>query len=106
MIRRNWFHVLVALAERDLHGAAIADDVLERTGGELRLWPATLYRALDELVEAGLVEELGDDERPEGESRRRRYYRVTRKGRVALAEEAGRLEALAHEVRARLGDPA
>ena len=104
MLRRNWFHVLVALAEQDLHGAAIADDVLERTGGELRLWPATLYRALDELVEAGLVSELGADERPAGESQRKRYYRVTREGRAALADEAARLEALAHEARARLGD--
>ena len=104
MLRRNWVHVLVALAERDLHGAAIADDVFARTGGELRLWPATLYRALDELVDAGLVAELGDDERPEGESARKRYYRVTKDGRSALADEARRLEALAHEARARLGD--
>lgn len=103
MLRTNWFHVLVALAEQDLHGAAIAEDVHERTGGELRLWPATLYRALDELVDAGLVTELGEDERPEGESQRKRYYRVTRDGRAALAAEAGRLEALALEARARLG---
>lgn len=106
MLRRNWFHVLVALAERDLHGSAIADDVLERTEGELRLWPATLYRALEELVDEGLVEELRDDERPAGESRRKRYYRVTPEGRCAVAEEARRLERLATEARTRLGDPA
>jgi DNA-binding PadR family transcriptional regulator len=104
MLRRNWFHVLVALAEHDLHGSAIADDVLERTEGELRLWPATLYRALDELVDAGLVEELRGDDRPEGESLRKRYYRATADGRKALAEEARRLELQAHHARARLGD--
>jgi len=104
VLRRNWLHVLVALAERELHGAAIADDVLARTDGELRLWPATLYRALDELVEAELVTELDETERPEGESQRKRYYRVTPKGRQTLAAEARRLEALAHDVRVRLGD--
>ncbi len=104
MLRRNWFHVLVALAERDLHGSAIAEDVLERTGGELRLWPATLYRALDELVEAGLAEELRGDDHPTGESQRKRYYRVTTEGRRAVAEEARRLEAMAHEARVRLGE--
>lgn len=104
MLRRNWLHVLVALAERDLHGAAIAEDVLRRTDGKLRLWPATLYRALDELVEAGLVEELGEGRRPEGESQRKVYYAVTAEGRRELAEEASRLEALALEARSRLGE--
>lgn len=106
MLRPNWFHVLVALAERDRHGAAIADDVLERTDGDLRLWPATLYRALDELVDSGLAEKLPEEERPEGESLRKRYYRITPKGRRAVAEEARRLETLAHQARVRLGDSA
>lgn len=104
MLRSNWFHVLVALAGRPLHGAAIAEDVLDRTEGALRLWPATLYRALDELVEAGLVEELAESERPDGESRRKRYYRMTPAGRTAVAGEAARLEALARDARARLGE--
>ena len=73
MLRRNWFHILVALAAKDLHGSAIADEVLQRTAGELRLWPATLYRALDELAEEGFVQTLDDRERPEGQSRRKRY---------------------------------
>ena len=103
MLRPNWFHVLVALTGRPLHGAAIAEDVLDRTGGGLRLWPATLYRALDELVEAGLVEELPETERPEGESRRKRYYRVTPAGREAVSREAERLESMAKDARARLG---
>ena len=104
MLRRNWFHILLALAERDLHGSAIAEDVLERTHGELRLWPATLYRALDELAEEGLAAPLADDERPEGESRRKQYYCITSEGRRRLAEEAGRLAELAQVAKERLGD--
>lgn len=104
MLRRNWFHILLALAEQNLHGSAIADDVLDRTDGELRLWPATLYRALDELVDEGLAAPLTGDERPEGESRRKQYYSITPAGRRRLAEEAGRLADLAQVARERLGD--
>lgn len=106
MLRRNWFHVLVALASKDLHGSAIAEDVLAQTDGKLRLWPATLYRALDELVEEGLVEELRGGDRPDGESLRKRYYRVTAEGRRAVAEEARRMERMAQEAQARIGEPA
>jgi hypothetical protein len=42
----HWFQILLALADRDLHGLAIMNDVLERTGGRMRLWPGMLYRAL------------------------------------------------------------
>ena len=104
MLRRNWLHILVSLAERELHGSAIAEDVLERTEGELRLWPATLYRALDELVEAGFVEEVRGADRPKGGSPRRRYYRVTPDGRQALSDEVRSLETLAQQARIRLGD--
>ncbi len=104
MLRRNWFHILLALAEKDLHGSAIAADVLDRTDGELRLWPATLYRALDELVEEGFAAPLTGDERPEGESLRKQYYAITPAGRRRLAEEAGRLAELAQVAKERLGD--
>ena len=50
-MRRHWFFILLSLAERDRHGSGIVRDVLELTGGELRLWPVTLYGSLDELRE-------------------------------------------------------
>ncbi len=103
MLRRNWFHVLAALAGGDLHGSAIADDVFARSEGSLRLWPATLYRALDELVEAGMVRELAGPERPDDPDRRKRYYRLTAEGREAVRSEAARMEEMARAVRTRLG---
>lgn len=102
MLRTNWFHILVALADNDLHGSAIADEVLRRTDGALRLWPATLYRSLDELVSQGLVEELTGPRRPAGESQRLRFYAITGPGRRALADEAARLEGMARTARERL----
>lgn len=103
MIRPNWFHILVALARDDMHGSAIADDVLAQTDGALRLWPATLYRTLDDMLGEGLIEELTDEAHPEGESRRRRYYRVTADGRAELDVAARRMSAFAAEARDRLG---
>ncbi len=104
MLRSNWFHVLVALAESDRHGSAIADDVLSQTGGSLRLWPATLYRTLDDMVASDLISEVTGAARPEGESKRKRYYRITPSGRSQLTEAADRMAALAGTARRRLGD--
>ena len=54
----HWFQILLSLADRDLHGLAIMNDVLERTGGRMRLWPAMLYRNLARLVSEELVSEI------------------------------------------------
>lgn len=101
-IRRNWFHVLVALADEDLHGAAIARDVLEQTDGDLRLWPATLYRTLDEMADAGLIVELDEEERPDDASARLRYYRATPQGRAELRAHLERMESVLGTARRRL----
>ncbi len=97
------FHILAALASRDLHGSGIVRDVLDQTGGTLRLWPATLYGALDDLEGEGLIRELEDHERPDRTSQKRRYYRLTRVGRTALTREAERLQAVAGRAIERLG---
>lgn len=101
-LRQNWLHILVSLAEVDMHGSAIARDVLEQTEGELRLWPATLYRTLDDMVDVGLIMELSGDDFPEGESTRRRFYRITPSGRTELATAIERMATLAGTARKRL----
>ena len=42
-LKSHWFHILVSLVEGEQHGYGIMRDVLERSGGRVRLWPATLY---------------------------------------------------------------
>jgi DNA-binding PadR family transcriptional regulator len=42
-LKPQWFHILLSLAAGEQHGYGIMQDVLERTLGKLRLWPATLY---------------------------------------------------------------
>ncbi|HSR51648.1 MAG TPA: helix-turn-helix transcriptional regulator [Acidobacteriota bacterium] len=86
------FHILVALAARDLHGAEIKREVLRLSQGELTLWPTTLYSSLDELASRQWIEEL--DHSPGGASERRRYYRISDTGREAMAQETRRLSKL------------
>ncbi len=103
-LKPHWFHILLALADRERHGSGIVRSVLEQTGGTLRLWPVMLCRSLEQMVDAHLIEPLSGDEHPKGESGRRRFYRITRSGRRALGEETERLARIAGLARARLAD--
>ena len=105
-MKRAAFYILLSLAEADRHGSAIARDVEALSQGQLRLWPATLYGTLEELVEQGWIEPLTDTGRhPRGQSERRRYFRLTRLGRQALESEARRLANLAATAERRLLRP-
>ena len=58
------------------------------------------FKLREGVTEDGLIEPL--DAPPDGESERRRYYRITRAGRKTAAAEADRLERLARHARAKL----
>ena len=95
----HWFQMLLALADRDLHGLGIMQDVLERSSGGIRLCPAMLYRNLDRLQRAGLIAVTPGPGTPEAGSPR--YYRITAAGRRRCADEAARLAELVAVARAR-----
>ena len=98
------FQILLALSEGELHATGIVRRVREQTEGAVELWPVTLHRTLDRLHTDGLIADLsGPGEHPEGESRRRRYYRLTATGATVLADEAERLRAFAGAARRNLG---
>lgn len=101
-MKANWFFILLSVTTAPRYGTAIQDDVRELSGGSVRLWPATLYGSLEELVGQGWLEEVPDDERPEGITGRERFYRITRAGRVALEHEAARMASLARLARTQL----
>ena len=42
-LRSNWFQILLCLVEGEQHGYGIMQNVLARSDGKVRLWPATLY---------------------------------------------------------------
>jgi DNA-binding PadR family transcriptional regulator len=95
------FHILLALAGEDLHGYAILKEVERRTGREVALSTGTLYGILKRLLADGLILELRS--RPAGpdDDARRRYYRLTPRGREIAAVEAERLDRLVEVARAR-----
>ena len=87
----HWFQILLSLADEDRHGLGIMNDVLERTGGQMRLWPGMLYRNLSKLAGDGLVVEVDAPPDAEPGGGKPRYYRITSAGRRACAAEAARL---------------
>jgi DNA-binding PadR family transcriptional regulator len=99
---RHYF-ILLALADEDRHGLAIAREVQRLSDGQVRLWPATLYGSIDELVERGWLGELDTERlRPANESEKKRFYRLTAAGHRALAAETSRLAGVVKVARARM----
>lgn len=74
--------ILAVLADEQMHGYAIIEELKRRSDGQLALPEGTVYPALHRLEHAGLLASAWSD----GGSRRRRVYRLTRAGRRALAE--------------------
>ncbi len=95
-----FFHILVALADRDRHGYSIMQDVSARTDGKVRLSAGTLYSAVRRMLEQGLIEELRDRPGPSSNDERRRYYRLTRLGRRVAIAEARRVNDMLTQARA------
>jgi len=94
------FHILVSLAEEDRHGYAIMQDVAARTSGVVRLGPGTLYGSIKRMLDEDLIEEIDERPDPDQDDIRRRYYRITSRGRRVADEEIGQLAALVRHARA------
>lgn len=90
-LKPQWFQILLALAGGPLHGTAIMEEVLERTDGEMRLWPATLYGSLRDLESEGWIDEAPAPEDAPTEGGRRKFYVLAPEGREVLAAETRRL---------------
>jgi DNA-binding PadR family transcriptional regulator len=93
-------HILLALAESDLHGYGIMQSVKSQSGGNFRLGPGTLYANLDRLLAAGLV---GETERKLKDGEARREYSLTANGERILRLEVLRLRQMVNVARLRLG---
>jgi len=85
------FHILLSLADEDLHGYEIMRRVEEQTGGRTRLGPGTLYSSIQALLQAGFIGEVKSKNEEDSTDERRRYYRLTASGRKVARSEAERL---------------
>ena len=83
--------VLAILAEGDSYGYAILQRVRELSGGQMEWTDGMLYPVLHRLERLGHVEarwEVAEN------GRRRRYYRITPRGRERLVDERRQWEAV------------
>ena len=94
--------ILVALAERPMHGYLIMQTIntVFRTG--FQMGPGTLYRTLQFQAKVGLIRET-DESGSNGDDARRRYYSITKRGRDVARQELQRLRALYRLGNARIG---
>jgi PadR family transcriptional regulator len=88
--------VLSALAGGPSHGYALAECLRDRSEGEFDLAEGTIYPALYRLERQGLVSSRWDD----AGARRRRVYRLTRRGVAELGREKDAFERYVQAVRA------
>ncbi len=84
-LTESMFYVLMTFSAAECCGAEAAQFVAARTGGALRLGPATLYTILAKFLEVGYLAETG----VEG---RKRTYAITAAGRAAYTAELARLQ--------------
>jgi DNA-binding PadR family transcriptional regulator len=95
------FQVLLALAERELHGYAMVQTLAGLTHARVELEPGNLYRHLRFMLDVGLIEESARRPRAEDDERRR-YYRITRLGRQVASAETERLQRVVSDAQSRL----
>jgi len=77
--------LLAALAEGPAYGYALIDEIRGRSEGAFDLAEGTVYPALYRLESGGLLA----SEWTVAAGRRRRMYRLTKRGRTELAKERG-----------------
>jgi PadR family transcriptional regulator, regulatory protein PadR len=92
--------ILEALLREPSHGYRIAQQIKERSQGVLDFKEGTLYPALHKLENDGLVQSYDAVEK----GRQRRYYRITKAGRTALAKDRAEWHELSRAVTTILGE--
>jgi DNA-binding PadR family transcriptional regulator len=89
--------VLAILAEADSYGYAILQRVRELSGGSMEWTDGMLYPVLHRLERLGHVEARW---KVVESGRRRKYYRITHRGRDQLAEDRRQWQAVDSTLRA------
>lgn len=92
-LRTPAFHVLLALAGGAQTAYRIRQVAEEQSQGTVRLWPATLYRTLGQLLDDEWIEDTDDVAAPD-DAVDRRFYALTPLGHAVLAAETDRLASL------------
>ena len=78
------FYILLALATKERHGYDIMKQVENDSQGKVRLGAGTLYGAIKRMLEEKLIIEIDTAQA------RRKYYKLTEKGRSMFLNELQR----------------
>lgn len=87
------YQILLALADAERHGYGIIKEIEDREGEGSAPSTGALYLALQRMESDGLIEDAPPPADDSGDARRR-YYRITEKGREVATTESARLAAL------------
>ncbi|MBS1842152.1 MAG: helix-turn-helix transcriptional regulator [Acidobacteria bacterium] len=86
------FYVLFALADGQKHGYAIMQETKSLSSEKFQMGPGTLYATLQRLLDLSLLEEVDGPAASTERDSRRRYYRLTGKGKLLLEAELERMD--------------
>ncbi len=103
--------VLSVLADGPLYGYAITKQVAAKSGGAIRLTPGALYPLLHELERSGLLLSSWEtvqapDNDDEDKGRKRKWYRLSAKGKKRLAHRIDSHRAMQKMIESFLPDQA
>ena len=88
--------ILATFRDGPAHGYAVIEELKQRSSGAFDLAEGTVYPVLHRLEADGLLSSTWAT----AAGRRRRVYRLTRRGRAALAERRAEWSSFAHAVEA------
>jgi DNA-binding PadR family transcriptional regulator len=83
------FHIMLVLADVDLHGYGIMQRIDIQSEGLIKMGPGTLYTTIKRLLERGWIEEVKPP--ANADDPRRKYYSLTGFGSRVIEAEAGRM---------------
>ena len=86
--------ILLALGDQARHGYAIMREIRGATGGRIEVLPGTLYATIRMLLADELIQEVPAPRDADSADARRRYYRVTAKGRAFAAAQTEQMAVL------------
>lgn len=80
------FHILLALVSQERHGYGIMKQVQADSQDKVSMGAGTLYGSLERMI----IDELIEESHIHVADHRRRYYRLTGKGKQAIRSELDR----------------
>lgn len=83
-LSQSEFYILLSLAIKSRHGYEIMQQVEKDSGRKVILGPGTLYGSIKRMLNNELIEESSSDHS------RRKYYKLTEKGKKSLSLELER----------------